>query len=123
MRPSKIASRRRFVSIPLGQLLLAALLLLIVSGLAGWLAFQPHALAYPLPRITVAIALGPLGGWWDAWRTGNITGAFALLVSVTATGCLPLAAWIRWPRHSGLLGVATLLWFLAGYYFTVGRWI
>lgn len=99
------------------------MVLLTASILAAWSAFQPHAARYPLLRVAAAIALGPTGGWWGAWQTGDITRAFALLTTMTAASCLPLAAWIRHPRHSGLLGLATFLWFIAGYYLTVGMWI
>ena len=67
--------------------------------------------------------LGPVGGWLSAWRTGELTPAFPLLMAMTFVVGLPLAVWARRPRHSGLLGLAALLWFFAGYYFSVGMWI
>ena len=114
---------QRFVSTLVRQLVLATVLLLIASVLAAWSAFEPRAPDYPLLRLTAAIALGPIGGWWGAWRAGHMTEAFALLMMMTLAACLPLAAWIRRPRHSGLLGLAAVLWFFAGYYWTVGMWI
>jgi hypothetical protein len=114
---------QRLVITPARQLMLAATLLLTASIVAASSAFQPHAPAYPLLRVTAAIALGPIGGWSGAWRTGDMTRAFPLLMTITLAALLPLATWIRCPRHSGLLGLATFLWFFAGYYLTVGMWI
>ena len=119
----RIPSWRRFVSTPPRQLMLAALLLLIASVFAAWSAFRPHVANYPLLRVTAAIFLGPIGGWWGAWRTGDLTRTFTLLMTMTLAVCLPFAAWIRRPRHSGLLGLAILFWLLGGYYLAIGMWI
>jgi hypothetical protein len=119
----RIPGWQPFVATPPRQLVFAAIFLIVASSIAAWSAFQPHASEYPLLRVAAAIAIGPIGGWWDACRTGRIANAFALLITMTLAALLPLAAWIRRPRHSGLLGLATFLWFTSGYYFTIGMWI
>jgi hypothetical protein len=121
-RRARPAHSPSFVSAP-RQLSISAVVLLVASSAAAWSVPKPHAFKYSVLRVTLAIALGPISGWCEAWRTGEIKRAFALLVTMTLVTLVPLAIWIRRGGHSGLLGLATFLWFVSGYYFVVGMWI
>jgi hypothetical protein len=104
------------------QFRLATAALAAMSACTALLAVTPIA-ATPVVILTGLVALGPASGWWIAISRGELETALPILLTVTS---LPIAAalpWFRDCRHSGCLGLATLLWFAWGWYFAVGAWV
>ena len=73
--------------------------------------------------VAILIASGPASGWWRAITEGRMSTALPLLLLATGLPVVPLALWLRANNHTGFLGLAVLLWFASGWYFTIGMWI
>ena len=100
----------------------ATVALVAMSACSALRPVAPPA-ATSVVSLTALVALGPVSGWWIASSRDEFESALPMLLTFTL---LPLAAvvpWIRDCRHSGWLGLATLLWFAAGWYCVVGAWM
>lgn len=72
--------------------------------------------------VVMLTASGPLAGWWTASSGRGIANVWGFLTWMTAIPLVPLALWLR-RLNQAWLGLAALLWFLVGYYYSVGMWI
>ena len=72
--------------------------------------------------ILLAIASGPIFGWWTAYSRSALPNALPLLVLLTLLSAGPLTIWF-FLRRRWLLRLATVFWLFAGYYFAIGMWI
>jgi hypothetical protein len=93
----------------------ATLGLAAMSACSALATVTPIA-AKPVAIMTGLVALGPASGWWIANSRGELGHALSTLLTGTL---LPVAAaipWLRESRHSGCLGLATLLWYAIGWY-------
>ncbi|MFT3765740.1 MAG: hypothetical protein QM820_09515 [Minicystis sp.] len=107
-----------------GCLVVAAMLalansLVAVAGVPKFLFRSPT----PMQRVLVwvGLSLGPLSGWLEAFASRSVVAALPTVGIVTAVSCVPLVAAIR-RRSVPLLALAGLLWFIAGYLFTIAMW-
>jgi hypothetical protein len=70
----------------------------------------------------LAIASGPIFGWWIAYSRGALPGALPLLGALTLLSVGPAVVW-GFRRSRWLVALAIGFWLFTGYYFTVGMWI
>ena len=109
---------------PQRQLAVVAVTLLVVSGCttASALPYGTPPSLYPL--LALQMALGPLSGWVRYWLSGDSmttrSQPFWFVLECLGIWGVPFLFWLR-RYSSGLLGLATLLWFVFGFFFTFGE--
>lgn len=105
------------------QLVIAGVTLLAMSivfgapGTHGQAADWTHRVGW-----VILTASGPISGWWTASFGGDLATAWGFLACATAIPVVPLLLWRR-RLNPAWLGLATLLWFLVGFYCTIGMWL
>jgi len=75
-----------------------------------------------LLTISGVISLGPLAGWILAARDGHAFSALWSLLPATVFSVGPLLLWIS-TRKTLLLVIASAVWVVAGYFYSVAIWV
>lgn len=115
MRNGSSRARRQLVIAGITVLAMGVVIALLEGD--GPASDRTHRLA-----VAILTASGPLAGWWIAMSGYGIARMWGFLFWTSAIPLVPLLLWRR-RLNPAFLGLSTVLWFLVGFYCSVGMWI